>query len=66
MARTQLDLAGYVALFQPTDLSFANHVHSLITLDRVQRTFYRAKPVASHDALLDKTMILLEHIVPVG
>jgi hypothetical protein len=32
------DLAGHIALRQPADLTFSDHVHRLVSGDRVQRS----------------------------
>jgi hypothetical protein len=35
----KVDLAGNVALLQPSYLSLANHVHCFVALNRMQRSF---------------------------
>jgi hypothetical protein len=59
------DLPDNIALREPADLTFSDHVHRLISGDRVQRATHGSEPEASGDSLLDETMILFQHIVQV-
>jgi hypothetical protein len=59
----ETDLADYISLSQPPDLTFSDHVHRLISTDRVYRASHRTKPEASGDPLLDESMVLLHDIV---
>jgi hypothetical protein len=57
------DLSDHITLREPTDLTFPDHVHGLISRDRVQRAIDRSKPKAGCDSLLDETMILFQNII---
>ena len=59
----ETDLADYISLSQPPDLTFSDHVHRLISTYRAYRTGHRTKPEASGHPLLDESMVLL-HIRP--
>ena len=61
----ETDLADYISLSQPPDLTFSDHVHRLIATYRIYRTSHRAKPEASGDPLLDESMVLLHDIVQI-
>ena len=50
----------------PADLTFAEDVHGLVSRNRVQRAIDGSEPLASHDPLLDETMILRKDVVEVG
>jgi hypothetical protein len=39
----ETDLADYISLSQPPDLTFSDHVHRLISTYRVYRTSHRTK-----------------------
>jgi hypothetical protein len=54
-----------IALREPADLTLPDHVHRLISRDRVQRTSHGSKPEARRDSLLDETMVLFQNIVHV-
>jgi hypothetical protein len=56
-------LTEYIAFGQPAHLSFADHVHRLVPINRVQRAPQRSKPETRGDALLDEAVILLDHVV---
>jgi hypothetical protein len=62
----ETDLADYISLSQPPDLTFSDHVHRLISTYRVYRTSHRTKPEAGGDPLLDESMVLLHDIVQIG
>ena len=59
------DLADHVTLLQPADLTFSDHVHRLISGDRVHRAAHGSKPQAGGDSLFDETVILFQHVVHV-
>jgi hypothetical protein len=59
------DLPDNIALREPADLTLPDHVHRLISRDRVQRTSHGSKPEARRDSLLDETMVLFQNIVHV-
>jgi len=56
-------LPDHIALRQPPDLAFPDHMHRLVTVDRPQRTFCRPEPQARRNALLDESMVLLNDVV---
>lgn len=58
-------LADGIAFWQPADLSLSYRVHSLVTLDRSQRSFNRPEAEAGSDALFDESVILLDDVVHV-
>ena len=60
------DLANDIVFGYPADLTFADDVHGLVSRNRVQRAIDGSEPLASHDPLLDETMILLKDVVEVG
>src|SRR5438270_8719572 len=64
-ALDEADLLGNIALCQPSNLSFADHVHRLIALDRSFCTGERAEAEARIDPPFDRTMILLDNIVEI-
>jgi len=51
------DLSNDIALRQPADLTFADHVHRFISSDRVQGAAHRSEPKARGDSFLDETVI---------
>ena len=59
------DLPDNIALWKPAYLSLSDHVHRLISRDRVQRAAYGSEPEAGGNALLDETMILFQDIIHV-
>ena len=59
------DLSDYGALREPADLTFSDHVHRLISRDRVQRAADGPEPEARGNSLLDETMILFQDIIQV-
>ena len=61
----ELDLPDDVTFRQPADLTFSDHVHRLISSDRIQRAIHRPEPKTSGDSLLDKPMILFQYIIQV-
>ena len=56
-------LADDITFRQPTDLPFPDQMHRLVTVDRPRRTFCRPEPQARRNALLDKSMVLLNDVV---
>ena len=61
----ETDLANYISLRQPPNLTFSDHVHRLISTYRVYRANHQTKSEASGDPLLDKSMVLLHDIVQI-
>src|SRR5258705_3661048 len=59
------DLADDVALRQPFHLSFANHVHGLVSGNGSDRPVGGSEPQAGGDSLLHESMILLQDIIEV-
>jgi hypothetical protein len=59
------DLSDNIALRQPADLTFADHVHRFLSGDRVQRAAHRSEPKARGDSFLGETVILFQHMVQV-
>ena len=59
------DLPDHIAFRQPADLTFLDHVHRLVSSDRVQRAAHGPEPEARGDSLFDETVILFQHIVHV-
>jgi hypothetical protein len=61
----EVDLVGDVALCQPSNLSFADHVHCFIGLDGSCRARERAEAEARIDPTFDRTMILFDNVVEI-
>src|SRR5437868_12416456 len=61
----ETDLLGAIALCRPSNLSFADHVHCFIALDRSFYSGKRAEAEARIDPPFDRTVILLDNIVEV-
>ena len=61
----ELALADGIALRQPADLALSDRMHSFVTLDRSQCSFYRSEAEAGSDALFDESVILLDDVVHV-
>ena len=59
------DLFSDVALCQPSNLSFADHVHCFVALDSSLRGRERAEAEARLDPPFDRTVILLDNVVEV-
>src|SRR6267154_1760390 len=64
-AENECDLPEPSVLCQPPYLSFADHVHCLVSRDRVQRATDRSEPKARRDSLLDESVVLFHDIVHV-
>jgi len=58
-------LTEHIAFGQPAHLSFADHVHRLVPVNRVQRALNRTKTETRGNALLDEAVILLDHVVQI-
>jgi hypothetical protein len=56
----KVDLAGNVALLQPSYLSLATHAHCFVALNRIQCSFRGTEPLTSDNSFLDEAMVLLE------
>ena len=56
-------LPEHIALRQPPDLPFPDQMHRLVTVDRPQCPFCRPEPQTRRNALLDKSMVLLNDVV---
>ena len=52
--RYEPDLPDRIALSQPADLSFSDHMHCLKTLQRIQCPIDGPEPQSSRDSLLDE------------
>src|SRR4051794_15535381 len=61
----EADLFSDVALCQLSNLSFADHVHCFIALDRLLRTRERAEAEARLDPPFDGTVILLDNVIEI-
>ena len=61
----EADLFNNVALYQPSNLSFANHVHCFIALDGSWRARERAEAEARIDPPFDRTVILFHNVVEI-
>jgi hypothetical protein len=59
----ELALRDSIALGDPADLTFADCMHRLVTLDRPARTLCRSETEARRDPLLDEAMVLLDDVV---
>ena len=64
-ALDEADLLSDISLCQQSNLSFADHMHCLIALDRSFCTGERAEAEARIDPAFDRTMILLDNIVEI-
>src|SRR6516164_2692664 len=62
----ELALRYSIALSDPADLTFADCVHRLVTLDRSAGTLHRSEPEARRNPLLDEPMVLLDDVVQKG
>jgi len=62
----ELALRYSIALSDPADLTFADNVHRLVTLDRSAGTLHRSEPEARRNSLLDEPMVLLDDVVQIG
>jgi hypothetical protein len=61
----ELNLTPDIALCQPSNLSFTDHVHCFISLDRPFCAGERAEAETGIDAPFDCTVILLDDIVEI-
>ena len=61
----ELALRYSIALSDPADLTFADCVHRLVTLDRSAGTLHRSEPEARRNPPLDEPMVLLDDVVQV-
>src|SRR4051794_12799175 len=61
----EADLFSDVALCQPSNLSFADHVHCFIALDCLLRARKRAEAEARLDPPFDGTVILLDNVIEI-
>lgn len=61
----EADLLGDIALCQPSNLSFADHVHCFIALDGSFCSGERAEAQARIDPPFDRTVILLHNIIEI-
>src|SRR5579863_3157736 len=61
----ELSLRYRIALGYPADLSFADGMHRLVTLNGSPRSLGGPKTEARRDPLLDKAMVLLDDVVQV-
>jgi hypothetical protein len=61
----EADLFSDVAFCQPSNLSFADHVHCFIALDRSLCARERAKAEARPDPPFDRTVILLDNVIQI-
>jgi hypothetical protein len=59
------DLLSDIALCQPSNFSFADHVHCFIALDSTLCRGERAKAEARIDPRFDRTVILFDNIVEI-
>jgi len=59
----KLALAYHISLVQPPDLSFQNHVHRLVALDRPPCPYWRPESEARGNAFFDDAVILLNDVV---
>jgi len=56
-------LPDNIALRQSPNLPFPDQMHRLVTVDRPQCPLCRPEPQARRNALLDKSMVLLNDVV---
>src|SRR5262249_28030445 len=61
----ELALRDDVASGNPTDLTFANRVHRLVTFNRSTSTLHRSESETCGDSLLDEPMVLLDDVVQI-
>ena len=62
----ELALRYSIALSDPADLTLADCVHRLVTLDRSADTLHRSEPEARRNPPLDEPMVLLDDVVQIG
>jgi hypothetical protein len=62
----ELALRYGIALSYPADLTFADCVHRLVTLDRSAGTLHRSEPKVRRNPPLDEPMVLLDDVVQIG
>ena len=56
-------LSDQIGFGQPANLPFPDQMHRFVTVDRPHRPFGRPEPETCYNALLDKSMILLNDVV---
>jgi hypothetical protein len=56
-------LSDHIALRQPPDLPFPDQMHRFVTIYSLQCPFCRSEPQTRRNALLDKSMVLLNDVV---
>jgi hypothetical protein len=59
----ETNVAGYIALGQPSHLPFFDHVHGFISGYRIYCPLHGAEPEAGHDPLFDESVVLLNDVV---
>jgi len=59
------DLPEGVSFGEPSDLSFADHVHRFVALNIVQCTIHGSEPETGSDSLFNKAVVLLDDVVQV-
>ena len=61
----ELNLSPIIRTAHPPRLSFSDHVHGLVALDRSPRRLKLTKPLLGFHASFDRSMILLHDVVQV-
>jgi hypothetical protein len=62
----EFDLADNVAFGKLPHLTFSDHLHRVVSLNRVQRSVDGSEPQARGDSLHNKSMVLFQDVVEVG
>src|SRR5690242_13769035 len=61
----ELPLRYWIALGDPSDLTFADGMHRLVPLNCSARTFYGSEPEARRNAFFNEPMVLLDDVVQI-
>ena len=65
-ALDEAHLTDDVSFREPADLAFAYDVDCFVPRNGVERSVHRSEPLAGYDALLNKTVVLLDPVIDVA